>query len=295
VCERRRKGRKCERKGGKDEKRRTSVDVHLDNTVLDSGGDLLLGRARSTVEDKEEGKGVLRLELLVGVLLVHGEELGAELDVSGLVDTVNVSETGSDGEHGGDGGEGVVDVEDVLGLGVEGRVVDVRVVDTVLLTTGDTDLHLEPLVDLGHALEVLLADLDVLLLRLLGKVEHVRREEGLSVLLEVLLVGGEHAVEPGEELLGAVVGVEDDGDTIGGGDGADVVSGSDGTGDGRLLLVVLDTLTGEEGGTTLRDLEDDGCLRVAGTLEGGNDGRGRGNVLWVKQVSPSCSLSVRQG
>jgi hypothetical protein len=105
---------------------------------------------------------------------------------------------------------------------------------------------------------------------------------------------GEHAVEPGEELLGAVVRVKDDGDTVGGGDGADVVSGSDGTGDGSLLLVVLDTLTGEEGGTTLGDLENDGGLRVAGTLKGGDDGRGRGNVLqFALKVSLLARISTR--
>lgn len=37
------------------------------------------------------------------------------------------------------------------------------------------------------------------------------REEGLSVLLEVRLVGVEHTVEPWQELLGTVVGVENDG------------------------------------------------------------------------------------
>jgi hypothetical protein len=70
------------------------------------------------------GEGVLRLKLLVAVSLVLGEELGLEDNVSGLVDTVDVSESGSDRESGGDGEEGVVDVEDVLGLGVERGVVD---------------------------------------------------------------------------------------------------------------------------------------------------------------------------
>ena len=101
-----------------------SVDVHLYNTVLDSGLDLFLGRSRSSVEDEVDGERVLRLELLVSVLLVLREELGLELDVSGLVDTVNVTETGSDGEGFGDGGKGVVDFEDVLGLSVEGSVVN---------------------------------------------------------------------------------------------------------------------------------------------------------------------------
>lgn len=39
------------------------------------------------------------------------EDLGSEDDVSGLVDTMDVSEGGGDGEVGGDGAEGLVDVE----------------------------------------------------------------------------------------------------------------------------------------------------------------------------------------
>lgn len=126
------------------------------------------------------------------------------------------------------------------------------VVDTILLTTGDTDFHLEPKFDLSHALEVLLAGLDVLLLGFFGEIEHVgtiqienvsfnrvgnerpatenSREKRLSFLLVVSLVSVEHTyksafwsvhryvtpmkalltVEPGKELLSAVVGVEDD-------------------------------------------------------------------------------------
>jgi hypothetical protein len=40
------------------------------------------------------------------------------------------------------------------------------------------------------------------------QVDHVRGEEGSAVLLEELLVLVKHAIEPGEELLGAVVGVD---------------------------------------------------------------------------------------
>lgn len=63
-----------------------------------------------------------------------------EPDVAGLVDTVDVTEASGNGEVRADGGEGVLDGQDVLGLGVEGVVVNILVVDTVLLTTGDTDL-----------------------------------------------------------------------------------------------------------------------------------------------------------
>lgn len=92
------------------------------------------------MEDEEDGLVGGRTGLLLDVLLVLGEELGVELDVAGLVDTVNVTEASGNGEVGADGGEGVLDGQDVLGLGVEGVVVNILVVDTVLLTTGDTDL-----------------------------------------------------------------------------------------------------------------------------------------------------------
>jgi hypothetical protein len=58
---------------------------------------------------------------------------------------VHVTESGSNREVGADRGQCVVDGQDVLGLGVERVVVDVFVVDTVFLTTGDTDF-LRPLV-----------------------------------------------------------------------------------------------------------------------------------------------------
>jgi len=64
-----------------------SVYIHLDNTVLDSGLDLFLGRSRSSVEDEVDGERVLRLELLVSVLLVLREELGLELNVSDTLAT----------------------------------------------------------------------------------------------------------------------------------------------------------------------------------------------------------------
>jgi len=218
---------------------------------------------------------VRALELLGGVLLVTGEEVRSELDVSWLVDTVDVTETGSDGEAWGDLGKSRVDLPDVLRLGVEGSVVDGRVVDTVLLTTGDTDLHLEPdcpsaryssncaldplTSDLGHSLKVLHTDLNVLLLGLLGHVQHVGGEQGLSVLLVVGLVGIEHTIEPWKELLGAVVRVENDGDTVVRSDSSDVVGGSGGTGNrSGLVGTVGKTLTTEESGTSLGDLEDDG-------------------------------------
>lgn len=48
-----------------------------------------------------------------------------------------------------------------------------------------------------------------------------------------------------------------------------------GTLDGGELVLVVDTLTGEVSGTTVRDLQDDGGLGIAGSLEGSYHG-GRG-------------------
>ena len=62
------------------------------------------------------------------------------------------------------------------------------------------------------------------------------------MLLEVALILVEHAVQPGQKLLGAVVGVQDDGDAVGRGDATDVVGAGNGAGDGGFLVGVCDTL-----------------------------------------------------
>ena len=115
------------------------VKVDLDDTVLDRLGVLLLGGAGATVEDEEDGLVLVGLDLVLDVFLVLLEQLRVELDVAGLVDTVDITETSGNGEVGADGGELVVDGEDVLGLSVERVVVNGLVVDTVFLTTSDTD------------------------------------------------------------------------------------------------------------------------------------------------------------
>lgn len=158
--------------------------------------------------------------------------------------------------------------------------------------------HLEPLLHGGGALEVGGGGLDVVVDGLLGQVDHVAGEEGLAVELEVALVLVEHAVEPGQKLLGAVVGVEDDRDAVDRGNAADVVSGGDRAGNGGGLAVIAHTLAvsaldslpllrmvtylaGEERGTTLGDLQGDRALLVASSLEGSDHGGRGGDVLAV--------------
>ena len=67
------------------------------------------------------------------------EQLGVELDVTGLVDTVDVAKASGNGEVWADRRQGVVNRQDVLRLGVERVVVNILVVDTVFLTSGDAN------------------------------------------------------------------------------------------------------------------------------------------------------------
>lgn len=100
------------------------------------------------------------------------EEFGVKLDVSRLVDTMDVTEAGSDAEVGRDLGEGGPNVVDVFRLCVERVVIDVLVVDAVLFTTSDANFlsnrinpgivgrgygrtyHLEPLLHWCSTLQV---------------------------------------------------------------------------------------------------------------------------------------------
>ena len=106
------------------------------------------------------------------------------------------------------------------------------------------------------------------------------REERDTVFLEVGLVGIEHSIEPRQELLGAVVRVENDGDSVGGSDSSDESGSGNGTSNRGLLLVgvVLDTLSGPKGSTSLGDLEDNRGLGVTSSLERSVGGGGRGDV-----------------
>lgn len=109
----------------------TSVKVDLHDTVSNGSAEVIDARSRSTVEHEEDGLRVVGSELLFDIGLVLGKEVRLELDVSRLVDTVDIAESSCDTKVRRDGAEGVIDVPDVLGLGVEGVVVDVLVVDTL--------------------------------------------------------------------------------------------------------------------------------------------------------------------
>jgi hypothetical protein len=205
----------------------TSIHVHLDDTMVNGGLDFLLGRARATVENKiaecdrslphpSEKKTChpqwflnLAASLLFSIRLVLGKKLGVQSDISGFVNSVHVTESSRYAKVGTDFRQRIVYIVDVLRLGVQAAVVDTGIVDTIFLTARDTDFHFKPETYRRHAFEILDARRDVLFLRLLGEIKHVRGEQGFLVLLVVLLVCCEHAIEPRKELFGTVIGVQD--------------------------------------------------------------------------------------
>lgn len=158
---------------------------------------------------------LLSTQLRARVSLMLLQKLRVQLDIPWLIHTVYVPERSCNAKVGADLDQRIVDIVDVLWLGVQRGIVDVRVVHTVLFSTRDTDLHLEPDSEGSHSLEVFDARLDVLLLRFLGQIEHVRGKKGFLVCLVILLVSSEHAIEPRQEFLRAMVAVKHDGTTNG--------------------------------------------------------------------------------
>ena len=102
--------------------------------------------------------------------------------------------------------------------------------------------HLQPLFHRCGPLEVLGCGLNVPVNFLLGQIDHVGGEEWLVVLLEVRFICVHHAVEPWQQLLCAVVGVQYDWDTVGWSHRSDVVGCGDGTSDRGFLVLVTYTL-----------------------------------------------------
>jgi hypothetical protein len=74
------------------------IEVDLDDTISDRVKILLLGRSRSSVENQEDWLVLLCSNGILDILLVLTEKFGVELDITGLVDTVDVTKSGSDGE-----------------------------------------------------------------------------------------------------------------------------------------------------------------------------------------------------
>lgn len=98
----------------------------------------------------------------------------------------------------------------------------------------------------------------------------MRREEWLAMLLEISLIGIKHTIQPGQKLLCAVIGVENNWDTIQRSNRADIVSSGNSTANRCGLVAIGNSLASEISSPTLTGLKDDWGLFVAGSLKSSN-------------------------
>jgi hypothetical protein len=71
------------------------------------------------VEDQENGLVLLGSNGILNILLVFAKQLWVQLDITRLVNTMDISETSSDREVRRDGRQSLVDLKNVFGLGVK--------------------------------------------------------------------------------------------------------------------------------------------------------------------------------
>mmetsp|Transcript_33387 Transcript_33387/g.80579 ORF Transcript_33387/g.80579 Transcript_33387/m.80579 type:complete len:209 (-) Transcript_33387:222-848(-) len=190
-------------------------------------------------------------------LLILNQQLRAQLHIPRLVRAVYVAECCCNGELLADWAQSFVDLVHVRWGRIQLVLGHSGIVHAILNSAGDTDLHLQNLIDLLHALQVLLANRDVLLIGLLGQVQHVAREQGLSEGLEVRLVRLKHPVEPRQQLLRAVVRVQDHRNPVRRRDGPDQASTRHAPQDRRSVVTVVQRLPGHELRSSLRKLNHD--------------------------------------
>lgn len=145
----------------------------MEDKVADPSGSLNIPEEEDLYSQR---LGHLAANLLRGVFLVLDEKFRPQANITRLVDTVNISEGGSNTEVGTDRVKSFVDVKDVGRLSVQTLLVDTSVVNTVFFTTSDADLHFEPDTKRSHAFEIFHTTLNILFFRFFGQVEHVRRE-----------------------------------------------------------------------------------------------------------------------
>jgi hypothetical protein len=107
--------------------------------VANSVSILLLAGAGAAVEHEEDRLVFLYVVRLLDICLVLAEEFRVKLDITRLVDAMDVAKASSDAEVRRDLGEGGPDIVDVFGLRIERVVVDVLVVDTILFATSNAN------------------------------------------------------------------------------------------------------------------------------------------------------------
>jgi hypothetical protein len=171
-----------------------------------------------------------------------------------------------------------IGVEYFLGLSVETSRVDVRIINTIFLSSSHTELKLEQDVELREFLHVFLADGNVFLQRFLRKIKHVRREKRLSIELVEFFVGLDKTIHPRQPGLLAMVSVKNDRDSVECGNFVHVLGGRDASCNGSLVVGVVSCLSGNELTASLGECDHDGTSVLLGGFHARVDGIGSDNI-----------------
>lgn len=255
------------------------INVHLDNTGFNGITNVFDRGTRTSVENKEHGLIIIGSDLFLDVFLGVVKDDRLEFDISRGVNSVDISERSGASEGGvGDTAQLFVGVHDFFGLSVETSRVDVGVINTIFFSSGDTEFEFKKTVDLGHAFHVLLADGNVFFQGFLGKIQHVGREEGFSVLFKVFFVGGEKTVNPRQPGLLAVISVEDNRDVVQFGDLTDVKGSGNASSNGGSIVSVVGGFSGNELTSSLGESDHDGSSVLGSGFHTGIDGVGSDDV-----------------
>ena len=165
------------------------------------------------MHDQVEGA-VIQTVVSSDLFLDGAQELRTQLDVTGLVRTVHVTE----GQSGNvtalfAKAQGLNGLDGICGRGVQ-LLVDFAN-DTVFFATHSADLDLEDGVRVNGQLQQALCNLKVLIQRNGGAIPHVGLEPGKTASLNFLGLHVHELLGPGiQVLLCAVVGVQGNGDVV---------------------------------------------------------------------------------
>ena len=110
----------------------------------------------------------------------------------------------------------------------------------------------------------------------------------------VSLRGGNETIDPREQLFGAVIRVQNDGNSVLFGHGTNMEGTRDGTGNGRSVIRVVKSLSSVELGTTTGELNDDGGVIGTSRFQTGVDTRGGDTVDSRNGVSYMTSMAEKQ-
>ena len=149
-----------------------------------------------------------RAKLRLNVILRLLQNRRLQLHIPRLVNAMHIAERRRNREIRANFEQRLVSMRHLIRLSVKAGLIHIRIVHSVFLTTRHTQLNLQRHPHLRHPLQIPRTSLNVLLQRLLREIQHVRTEQRPSRLRKMPFARLEHPVHPWQQLLRAMVRVQ---------------------------------------------------------------------------------------